>query len=205
MPNSIETVAILSPGDMGNAVGKMLIDHGLQVIAALDERSARTRQLAAQAGIEDVGTIDRLVQSAQIILSILVPAQAVVTAAQVATALKQNNRDLLYVDCNAIAPATVAQIDTLITAAGGCFADAGIIGPPPRNFESTRIYASGSHAPSFVQLRDYGLNIIDLGGAVGRASAFKMCYAALTKGSTALQTQLLTAAAAFGISAELAA
>lgn len=205
MPKSIETVAILSPGDMGNAVGKMLIDHGLHVIAALDDRSARTRQLAAQAGIEDVGTLAQLVQKAQIILSILVPAQAVTAAQRVAAALKQNECDLLYVDCNAIAPATVAQIDALISAAGGHFADAGIIGPPPRNFEGTRIYASGGQVAPFIGLRAYGLNIIDLGGEVGRASAFKMCYAALTKGTTALQTQLLTAAAAYGISAELTA
>lgn len=205
MPKSIETVAILSPGDMGNAVGKMLIDHGLHVIAALDDRSARTRQLAAQAGIEDVGTIAQLVQKAQIILSILVPAQAVAAAQAVATALTQNQCDLLYVDCNAIAPATVAEIATLISAAGGRFADAGIIGPPPRNFDGTRIYTSGDQAVGLVGLRAYGLNIIDLGGDVGRASAFKMCYAALTKGTTALQTQLLTAAAAYGISAELAA
>ena len=205
MPKSIETVAILSPGDMGNAVGKMLIDHGLHVIAALNERSPRTRQLATQAGIEDVGTIAQLVQKAQIILSILVPAQAVVAAQAVATALRLHQGDLLYVDCNAIAPATVAEIATLINAAGGRFADAGIIGPPPRNFDGTRIYASGDQAVELVGLRDYGLNIIDLGGDVGRASAFKMCYAALTKGTTALQTQLLTAAAAYGISAELAA
>ncbi len=205
MPNVRKTVAILSPGDMGNAVGKMLIDHGLPVIAALAERSIRTQQLAAQAGIEDVGTVDQLVQKAQIILSILVPAQAVAAAAQVAGALAQSPHDLLYVDCNAIAPATVAEIERLITAAGGRFADAGIIGPPPRNFEGTRIYASGRHAAELVALRDDGLNIIDLGGDVGRASAFKMCYAALTKGTTALQTQLLTAAAAYGISTELAA
>jgi len=201
----IQTVAILSPGDMGNAVGKMLIDQGVRVVAALDERSPRTRQLAAQAGIEDVGSIDQLVQTAQVVLSILVPAQATAAAQQVADALTRHPNDLLYVDCNAIAPTTVAAIDQIITGAGGRFADAGIIGPPPRDFASTRIYASGPQVAPFVQLRDYGLNVIDLGGAVGRASAFKMCYAALTKGTTALQTQLLTAAAAYDLSAELAA
>lgn len=200
----IQTIAILSPGDMGNAVGKMLIEHGIRVVAALDERSPRTRQLAAQAGIDDVGSIDRLVQTAEMILSILVPAQALAAAQQVAAALTRHPSDLLYVDCNAIAPATVSAIDQIITSAGGRFADAGIIGPPPRDFASTRIYTSGPQAAPFVQLRDYGLNVIDLGGAVGRASAFKMCYAALTKGTTALQTQLLTAAAAYDISAELA-
>ncbi len=202
---SIATVAILSPGDMGNAVGKMLLTHGLRVVAALDERSPRTRQLAQQAGIEDVGSTEQMVQSADVILSILVPAQAVAAAEQTAAAIQQTGSPVLYADCNAIAPETVKQIEQIITQAGGRFADASIIGGPPRDFDSTRIYASGTAAATLAQLRDHGLNIIDMGGAIGQASAIKMCYAALTKGSTALYTELLTAAAALGVDEALAA
>src|SRR3989454_8523598 len=39
---------------------------------------------------------------------------------------------------------------------------------------------------------------------VGTASALKMCYAALTKGFTALATELLVAAQLLGVSEELA-
>ena len=39
---------------------------------------------------------------------------------------------------------------------------------------------------------------------VGQASAIKMCYGALTKGSTALYTEILTAAAALGVADALA-
>lgn len=201
---TISTVAILSPGDMGNAVGKALLDHGLRVIAALDDRSERTKALAVKAGIADVGNVNRMVQEADVILSILVPAQATAAAAVVAKALKQTGAEALYADCNAIAPETTKAIDQIITGAGGHFADASIIGPPPRNFESTRIYASGEHASVLAQLRDHGLNIIHMGDEVGQASAIKMCYAALTKGSTALFTELLTAAEALGVSEALA-
>ncbi len=201
----IKTVAIHSPGDMGNAVGKMLRNHGLRVIAALDERSERTRQLAANAGIADVGTIAQMVQDADIVLSILVPAQATAAAEQVATALKATGSDLLYADCNAIAPETVKGIDRIISAAGGRFVDASIIGGPPRDFASTRIYASGEHAATLAQLREHGLNIIDMQSAIGQASAIKMCYGALTKGTTALYTEILTAASALGVADALAA
>ncbi len=202
---TIRTVAILSPGDMGNAVGKMLLTHGLRVIAALDERSERTKALAAKAGIEDVGSTDRMVQEADIILSILVPAQATTAAETVATAIKTTGSTVLYADCNAIAPETTKGIAQIITAAGGRFVDASIIGGPPRDFESTRIYASGEHASTLAKLRDHGLNIIDMQSEVGQASAIKMCYGALTKGSTALYTEILTAASALGVADALAA
>ena len=54
----LRTVGIMSPGDMGSAVGQVLAKHGFTVIAALGERSARTRALAAEVGIADVGTLE---------------------------------------------------------------------------------------------------------------------------------------------------
>jgi 3-hydroxyisobutyrate dehydrogenase-like beta-hydroxyacid dehydrogenase len=152
-----------------------------------------------------VGTVAELVQKAEIILSILVPAQAVIAAEVVAAAVASIQTDVLYVDCNAIAPQTAQQLDRIITAAGGRFVDASIIGPPPRKPGATRFYASGPAATSFAVLRDFGLDVTVLGDQVGQASALKMCYAALTKGFTALCTELLTAAAALGVSAPLTA
>lgn len=198
------TIAILSPGDMGHAVGKVLVAHGLRVITSLQGRSARTRQLAEQGGIADVGTLAALVQEADIILSILVPDQAVATAQVVAQALAATNQETLYVDCNAIAPQTAHTIGSIINGAGSRYVDAGIIGPPPHKPGTTRFYASGPEVATFAELNNFGLAIITLGSEIGQASAFKMCYAALTKGLTALATELLTAAEVFGISAALA-
>ena len=53
-------IGIYSPGDMGQAVGAVLAGNGLRVVAALEGRSARTRALAAQAAIEDVGSLEAL-------------------------------------------------------------------------------------------------------------------------------------------------
>lgn len=198
------TIAILSPGDMGHAVGNVLATQGLRVITSLHGRSARTRQLTARAGIHDVGTLDALVQEADLILSILVPDQAVATAQVVARALSATNQEVLYVDCNAIAPQTAHAINRIINGAGSRFVDAGIIGPPPHKPGTTRFYASGHEVATFAELNHFGLDIIALGPAIGQASAFKMCYAALTKGLTALATELLTAAEAFGITQPLA-
>ena len=53
---TLQRVGILSPGDMGHTVGYRLVEHGLPVLTCLAGRSQRTRDLAQEAGIEDVPT-----------------------------------------------------------------------------------------------------------------------------------------------------
>ena len=202
MPN---TVGILSPGDMGHTVGNVLRQNGLRVITCLEGRSQRTRQLAEKAGIVDVPTYPQFVTEADLILSIMVPAQAMSAASMVAEALQQVDTTLTYTDCNAIAPQTVRKLGEIITAAGGTFVDASIIGPPPRTPGATRFYASGPDLDLFSELNNYGLDVRALGEEIGLASAIKMCYASLTKGITALCTELLTAASVLGVSEALTA
>jgi 3-hydroxyisobutyrate dehydrogenase-like beta-hydroxyacid dehydrogenase len=197
------TVAIMSPGDMGHAVAAVLRAHGLRVISSLAERSARTRMLAEKAGIEAVADDDALVREADLLLSILVPAQAESLARRIAAALERAGAGLVYVDCNAIAPQTARRIGALVEAAGARFVDAGIIGPPPEAGTRTPFYASGEHAKRFAVLGDFGLDVRPIGARPGDASAIKMCYAALTKGTTALMTELSVAAERLGIAAVL--
>lgn len=196
---SLRTVGILSPGDMGHTVGQVLASHGLRVITCLDGRSERTRALAKRANIVDLPSYQALVSEADVVLSILVPAQAIAAAQRVAEAIAATKAEIVYADCNAIAPDTTRKIDQLITAAGGRYVDASIIGGPPRGRGNTRFYASGPHAEAFSALSHYGLDVVVMGEEIGLASAIKMCYAALTKGLTALCTELLTAAEALGV------
>jgi 3-hydroxyisobutyrate dehydrogenase-like beta-hydroxyacid dehydrogenase len=197
------TIALMAPGDMGHAVGAMLRHHGLRVITCLEGRSARTRALAAQAGIEAVAGDDELVHEADMLLAILVPAQAENLARRIAAALERIRSPLLYVDCNAVAPETARRIGALVETAGARFVDAGIIGPPPREGARTMFYASGAHVGDFGVLRDFGLDVRPVSARPGDASAVKMCYAALTKGTTAVMTELLLAAERLGVAAAL--
>jgi 3-hydroxyisobutyrate dehydrogenase-like beta-hydroxyacid dehydrogenase len=200
------TIAIMSAGDMGHAVGAVVRQRGLRVITRLDGRSERTRALAAGAGLEEVADDATLVRTADILLAIVVPAQATALAQRVAAALAASAADLLYVECNAIAPQTARRIGEVVEAAGARFVDAGIIGPPPKpGASATRFYASGKDAAGFAQLRDFGLDVRVIGERPGDASALKMCYAALTKGTTALMTELAVAAERLGVSGALGA
>ena len=199
MTGTIETVGILSPGDMGHSVGQVLGDHGLRVITCLQGRSERPRALPAQAHIAAVPTYQDLVQEADILLSILVPAQAPNAAQAVAQAIARTGSQVVYADCNAIAPQNVCQIGQVIAEAGGHFVDASIVGGPPRGDSSPRFYCAGPDTRAFEALGQHGLHVVVLGTEVGQASAIKMCYAALTKGLTALCTELLTGACALGV------
>jgi 3-hydroxyisobutyrate dehydrogenase-like beta-hydroxyacid dehydrogenase len=200
------TIAIMSPGDMGHAVGAVLRQAGLRVITQLDGRSARTRALAARTGIEEVGDDAALVRTADILLSILVPSEAVTLAERIARAVRGTGATPLYADCNAIAPQTTRQVAEILEAGGARFVDAGIIGPPPQpGASSTRFYASGRDAAAFARLKDFGLDVRVVGDWPGQASALKMCYAALTKGTTALMIELSIAAERLGVSDPLRA
>jgi 3-hydroxyisobutyrate dehydrogenase-like beta-hydroxyacid dehydrogenase len=67
------SVGILSPGDMGSAIGKVLVDAGYPVLTAMDGRSDLTKLRAREANISDLGTIDKLVAASDLIVSVLVP------------------------------------------------------------------------------------------------------------------------------------
>lgn len=196
----VEVIGIVSPGDMGHVVGQVLHEAGLKVITCLAERSARTKALAKKAGIEDVPTYADLVVNADMIFSILVPAEATAVAEKIAKVIRTTRSAPIYVDFNAVSPDTARSVAKLIDDAGGHFVDGSIIGPPPRTVGATRFYVSGRHAAKVEVLNEYGLHVIAIGERVGDASALKMCYAALTKGLTALSTELMVAAQVLGVS-----
>jgi len=195
----MRTVALISPGDMGQAVGTLLARGGERVVVCLAGRSDRTRALTRAAGFIEVPSLDALVRESELLLSIVPPAQAVAVARDVAAALSATHARLTYVDCNAIAPRTAREVAAVIAPTGSGFVDAGIVGGPPRDAPSPRFYASGPDRARFGALRDAGLDVRLLGEEVGEASAVKMCYAALTKGTTAIATELLVAARKLGV------
>ena len=195
----MRTVALISPGDMGQAVGALLTQNGVRVVTCLAGRSDRTRALARDSGFIDLPSFAALVRESELLLSIVPPAQAVDVARDVAAALGATHARLTYVDCNAIAPRTTREVAAVIAPTGSGFVDAGIVGGPPRDAPSPRFYASGPDRASFGALREAGLDVRLLGAEVGEASAVKMCYAALTKGTTAIATELLVAARKLGV------
>jgi 3-hydroxyisobutyrate dehydrogenase-like beta-hydroxyacid dehydrogenase len=202
---AVRTVAVQSPGDMGSAVGRALRENGFDVISCLEGRSERTRSLAAAAGIADGGSMADVVRRADLILSIMVPSEAETLARHVAHAIRETGADVAFADCNAISPESTKRVGRIIEEAGGKFIDAGIIGGPPRGGAPPRFYASGPHEAILGELDGRGIAVPLMGGEVGRASAIKMCFASITKGTNALYTAAMVAAESLGVYDDLLA
>src|SRR5712671_5550571 len=186
-------VAVIAPGMMGAAVGGRLVENGLKVLTSLSGRSAETQARAKKHGLTSAS--DEEIAAADFILSILPPGDAVALAQRFAPALTASNSKPVFVDCNAVSPPTVERIATVIAPTGSSFVDAGIIGAPPKPGDAgPRFYASGPEAHRFAKLKDFGLDVRLLGGPMTAASAMKMSYAGITKGTQALGAVMLLAA-----------
>ena len=166
------TVGLLHPGEMGAAVGAVLRDQGVRVVWASEGRSEETRARAEDAGLEDVGSVSR-VSEAEVVFSICPPHAALDVAGSLVSF------DGVYVDANAVSPSTAAKVAEVV----GHFVDGGIVGSPPREAGTTRLYLSGERAGEIAEL--FAGSVLDA-RIVSNASAVKMAYAAWSKGTAAM-------------------
>jgi 3-hydroxyisobutyrate dehydrogenase-like beta-hydroxyacid dehydrogenase len=196
----IRDIGVLSPGDMGQALAIRLGEAGFAIHGALDGRSDDTRRLAAEARVHDCGSIAELVRTCDLIVSVVSPANALAVAGAVAAAIQDGGRRIAFADMNAISPQLARDEERLIGDAGGLFIDGGIVGPPPRGERARpKLYVSGPDAALFEQIHHPNLQVRVLSDRAGDASALKMCYAAMTKGVTAVTLELLIAAHDLGV------
>jgi len=185
--SGVARVALLHPGEMGAALGAALVSAGHRVAWASQGRSTATAARAADAGLEDAGTVAALVRSSDVILSVCPPHAAAEVARSVA------GFGGVYADANAISPGLSRLIGASVQAGGARYVDAALIGPPPRGRGDTRLYLSGEDALAVADLfAGSPVDAVTLPGEPGTASALKMAYASWTKGSASL---LLTARA----------
>ncbi len=196
------TIGVLHPGEMGSVVAACAREAGARVVWSSEGRRSATRERAAGAGLEDVGSLRELVAASDVIVSVCPPESALDVARDVAAA----GFARMYVDGNAVSPATAREIAGVIEAAGATCIDGGIIGPPPRKRGTTRLYVSGAGAPQIKALfGDSALEVIVLDAPAGAASAVKMAYASWTKGTSALILSVRALAAIEGVEEALLA
>lgn len=197
---TLKTVAVMSPGDMGEGVGASIKGQGKDVITITAGRSEETQMRAKRAGFRSVPDLETLVREADLILSIMPPERAESFARDVAAAMKATGSAPAFADMNAISPMTARRIAEIMDGVGAPFIDGGIVGWAPLKSESiTRLYVSGPAAGLMDELDGNGKEIRQLGDEIGRASAVKMVYASITKGTDSLLTAAYTAAESLGI------
>lgn len=183
-------VGLLHPGEMGAAIGAALRARGETVVWASAGRSRATAARAEAACLTDVGDIRELCRSCEVLLSVC-PPHAAVDVARLADGFGG-----VYVDANAVSPETARAIAALFDR----FVDGGIIGPPPREDGTTRLYLSGRDARVIGGLFDgTRVDARFVSAEPGAASALKMSYASWTKGSAALLLAARALAQAEGV------
>ncbi|KAJ7039154.1 6-phosphogluconate dehydrogenase C-terminal domain-like protein [Mycena alexandri] len=218
-------VAVIAAGAMGSGVARVLTRNGVKVLTNLDNRSEATKKRAREAGMQDA-SFKEIGSTCDWVLSILPPSDAFALAEKFLQESAGSTRLAatpapVFVDCNAVNPATVHRIADLFEKSASKFIDAGSMelsevhsslsgqtlyqflartsGPPSDDYNPTFYASAGNDSllDSFVGLSKYGLKVSALkgeGAGIGDASALKMSYAGITKGTTALFSTMILAA-----------
>src|SRR5581483_10226566 len=182
----MSTVAVLSPGEMGTQVALRLRElAGHRVVTCLAGRSERTRHGAEQAGVEVLASLDDTVREAELVVSLVTPHGAPAVARDVAEAIKRTGATSTLVDGNAIGPSTAASIAETIEGAGGTVVDGAIIGSA-MNLGRATFCLCGPRAREVAAIIEPAVKTEILGDGQSQASGFKILYAGLTKGLSAL-------------------
>jgi 3-hydroxyisobutyrate dehydrogenase-like beta-hydroxyacid dehydrogenase len=191
-----EVVGILHPGQMGISVAASAKNSGLSVCWTSEGRSLETRERAESQGLIELKNLTAFCQECSIIFSVCPPH----AAEEVARIVIASNFKGLYVDANAISPNRTRRIGMKMEESGIEFVDGGIIGGPAWEPETTWLYLSGDSAERVAACFSEGpLGTVVMENRIGNASAVKMCFAAYTKGSSALLCAILATADRLGV------
>jgi 3-hydroxyisobutyrate dehydrogenase-like beta-hydroxyacid dehydrogenase len=193
-------IGILHPGEMGISVAASAINNGHQVYWMSGGRSDKTRVRAEKHGLIEINSLIEFCQTSDFIFSICPPHAAEEIAKSVIDAEFKG----YYLDANAISPQRAVKMGQMLEANDIQFVDGGIIGGPAWEPNETWLYLSGQQARGIAACFSNGpLETIIIGNEIGKASALKMCYAAYSKGTTALLAAILATAQSLGVREEL--
>jgi 3-hydroxyisobutyrate dehydrogenase-like beta-hydroxyacid dehydrogenase len=193
-------LGILHPGEMGVSIAASALNNGHAVYWVSTGRSEQTRLRAEKHRLIELKSLAELCQTCDVILSICPPHAAEEVAGSVVTEKFQG----IYLDANAISPQRVMRVQQVMEKNGIRFIDGSIIGWPAWKAGETFLYLSGKDAEVIRECFQNGpLETKIIGEEAGKASAIKMCYAAYSKGTTALLAAVLAAARAYDVGEEL--
>jgi 3-hydroxyisobutyrate dehydrogenase-like beta-hydroxyacid dehydrogenase len=193
-------IGIFHPGEMGISIAASAIHNGHEVYWLSKGRSNRTRARADKYSLIAVDSLLQLCQTCEVIISICPPH----AAEEVARLIGEAGFRGLYLDANAISPQRTRKLGEMLETRDIHFVDGGIIGGPAWTPHETWLYLSGERAGEIASIFSNGpLETKIIGDEIGKASALKMCYAAYTKGTTALLAAILAVAESLDVREEL--
>ena len=177
-------IGLIGLGEMGSEIGRFFVKNGLDVISVFNDRSKVSINRAIEYGVKDALSVENFSKESDIVISIIPPDKALETAELYSNyPIKENQ---IYCDMNAISTMTAKKIKEILDFRKVNYVDGSIMGGPPNQNYSPRVYLSGKLAEKLHFLSGKGIEIIILDGSDFQASAMKMVYASITKGSKAL-------------------
>lgn len=200
---SASTIGILYPGELGAALGRLLIGNGLRVVTTLDGRSPRTSRLCRAAELTVLDSLKDVVRQANVLISVVLPDIAETVAKQISDLPHLSPPDAIYVDVNSIGPELAVWLDAKIAASGRAFVDASLRGPAGNLASGATLYLSGQRAGDVAELFAGTMRVRVLGPEPGRASAMKMILTGLPKGIAALFVEVAALAQRQGMLKEM--
>ncbi|CAK7214818.1 hypothetical protein SBRCBS47491_002279 [Sporothrix bragantina] len=244
---SLAKVGILSIGDMGMGIAKLLVANGFSVVTNVTGRSQETADRAKAANVEVLPSDAALAAHCDVIFSVVPPRDALATAQRIVDALPEAkraaDRPLYFADMNAVAPSTCKTIAGLFAAAGTNppvhLVDGCILGGPPKILPAAAtppvvtptegsgsgagkgpytissdasapaewyrplMPTSGPHNLDAFPTLAATLNSRHISENIGSASGLKMCFAAMSKGYSAIAIQAFTTAHKLGVLEDL--
>ena len=193
-------IGVLHPGEMGVSIAASAANSGHEVYWASQDRSEKTRVRAEKHNLIDAGSLSQLCQNSEMIFGICPPH----SSEDVAKSVIEQGFKGYYLDANAISPQRAIRIGEMMESNGTRFIDGGIIGGPAWKPKETWLHLSGRDAEIIANCFSSGpLETKIIGDEIGKASALKMCYAAYSKGTTALLAAILATAESLGVRDEL--
>lgn len=193
-------IGILHPGEMGISIAASAIKNGHPVYWLSEGRGGNTRARAQKYHLIEIQSLVEFCQTCETIISVCPPH----AAEEVAQSVLEASFNGQYLDANAISPQRAIRLGTKMQAYDIQFVDGGIIGGPAWTPGETWLYLSGEPTNEIATLFSKGpLETKIIGKEIGKASALKMCYAAYTKGTTALLSAILATAESLGVRNEL--
>jgi 3-hydroxyisobutyrate dehydrogenase-like beta-hydroxyacid dehydrogenase len=161
---------------------------------AFDINPAKTQAASLAAALD----------GAELVLSVVTADQALIAAKQASALVAPGT---LFCDMNSVAPATKEQAAAVIEAAGGRYVDVAIMAPVHPKQMAVPLLVSGPHAEvGAAALGGMGFsNVTVVVGDVGRASMIKMIRSVMIKGVEALTAEMMLAARAADVEADVLA
>lgn len=185
---------------MGAAVAAQAKHRGAEVVWCPEGRSPATRERAA--GFSEVRDIAEMASRCDIIMALCPPADA----ESVAGLVGAEEFSGIYVDANAVSPATMASISAFAIRDPDRLVDGSVIGSPPSAAKTARLYLSGPDEAARAVAELFAGTAVaarPLSGGIGKASALKLSYSSYQKASRVLAAVTHALARDWGVQDEL--